>query len=274
MIARRLLLTVFLFASSSCGWEDVVQGVSQKQSVEIMVALERAQIEVRRDQDGRSDEYRILVAESDRGRALEVLHEFGLPREQERGLEELTRQRGFVPNSQAMNQLRLDLALARQVEELMLALPGVVDVGVVVRSHLGSPKASVVIRYVSHSGRVPFSREEIVDLVVNSVPDIAQKDIQLTLNRVYLPAATATDQEGTVVPLSRLSPFMFQVPERERSVARKQIGVVLFAAVCCALFVGLFTGVKLHRKPRKNPPSDGDQNFFLENEPKNRIQGR
>src|SRR5690606_4179144 len=113
---------------------------------------------------GRNQRFSVRVDSADYQNANEVLHEFGLPREDHETVEELTEQKGFIPNSQEMAQMRLERALAVQLEHLLQALPGVVDVRATVQSQRGEraqPTASVVIRYVASGGKTPFSLDEI-----------------------------------------------------------------------------------------------------------------
>ena len=204
-------------------------------------------------------------------------HEYGLPREAEQDLETLTRQKGFVPNPKGISDLRLDMALASQLEKLISGMPGVVDVSAVVRSHLGteaesSPSASVVVRYVSSSGKLPVSNKEIEKLIQNSLPGIGTEQIHLTMSRVFLAAPTlgvSGDEEGRLVALTTLAPFVFRVPEEEREAARRQVGGVLIVTVLCSLFVGLFSGWRMKRRktPKKSSASSGlDASFFVEGE--------
>lgn len=227
-----------LFASCLAGCasrEDIATGVDAQQSVAIFVALKNSGIVAERTAGGggKSPLYSIRVSHADVPRALEVLHEYKLPRTAEDSFETLTGSDDLVPNIPAVSQLRLDRALALDIERALALFPGVTDVRVVVRSHFAAPtaqngtgegpSAAVFLRYIARSGNLPFSLEEVRKHVVEAIPGILPERVSVTPSRVVFGPGGGgetpvgrEDGAGPVVPLVEVEPFSFLVPAQDR----------------------------------------------------------
>ena len=277
------VLFAVMGAISGCmsSGDELLADVDGKQSIEVIVALNRAGIRAERSKaTGRGERYIVKVGSADYGRAMQVLHDFQLPSRDEETLEELTAPKGFVPNSRELSGLRLDHALALEVERLLSALPGVAEARVVVRSNLvsqdvASAKASVVIRYLSPSGTVPFGIEEVKKIVVQIVPGITSDGIEVVPSRLIIPGVAASsmlegaiqgDGEGELAPLSPFLPFMFKVATGERERALWQLGGMLVMFSCAGGIIGAYFGIRVMRGLSKRRASKGEKrnSFFLE----------
>ncbi len=254
---QELAIMVIVFAGVLlCGCDntkELLGGLDARQSIDITVALQQSQIVAQRVKtiSGREERYRIDVPESDYLRALGVLSGYGLPKREERSIEDLTRQQGFTPLSPEINAVRLDYLLSIQVESaLRQALDGVVDARAFIRSNLDlhrtaksaerKPTASITIRYASPSGNLPFSENRAKEIAAKIVPGLLPDDILLSTSRVSVPGENNlfVPGNGNVKDLNnensrwiQLKPFVFRVPREERLKALLQ--VILYLVLCC-----------------------------------------
>ena len=269
------LLCCCLFLLSACNsLQEIATSLDAKQSVEMVVALNRAGVQASREQvgSGRSVTYRVLVSPVESSKALEVLHEYGLPRTIDDSLEEITRPRGFVPNTPQLAQLRLDHALELRVERALLSLPGVVEARVVVQSDtktnvLGSTSSergvSVVIRFISSEARSLVPNIDVQELVAQAVPGVSSENVEIR-------SITAQVPQGVIAgsSLVQLKPFSFRVPVAERGTAGIQI-LVMFGAFCIAgLFIGIGWSSRINARRRRRLrtalSNEGGRSMFLE----------
>ena len=253
-----VLLLFFLAGLGACSQQELVTGVDAKQSVEILVVLNKAGISAVRErtQEGANEKYLVRVTEDDFMKALQVLHDYGLPRNNSETIEALIKPQAFAPQTPAMLALRRDMALSAQVENLLLALPGVVDVRVVVRSDQKSlglsandatiAKATVVIRYISDAEQPKFSTDEIKQILVQAVSGLEKDNVGVTLTRV-LPGIIGSsigvaDEHYITIP-----PFRFRVMDADLMLAKRQ----LFGALIMILLVGGLAGIIVHKMVAK-----------------------
>ena len=240
-----LFFAVFvLLTCSACNDEEILSGISERESIEIVTVLNRAGISSNRIKTsvGKKHQYKISVAEHSSIRALEVLHELGYPRKNDLSFEELTRQKGFVPNSSELNQLRTDRAYALEAERLLRALPGVVDARAVIRTHSlkdskSQPRASIVIRFVNERDVSPVSQEQVLEVVQNAVSGLEKEQVSVSFTRASLPSSLRGSE--SLVPIK---PFNFQVPESQKSDAVKQLLLCIVAVSALAGIAGIVFG--------------------------------
>ena len=270
------LLCCCLFLLPACNsLQEIASSLDAKQSVEMVVALNRSGVQASREQvgSGRSTTYRVLVSPEDASKALEVLHEYGLPRTIDDSLEEITRPRGFVPNTPQLAQLRLDHALELRVERALLSLPGVVEARVVVQSDaktnvLGNTSTergvSVIVRFVSSEAKASVPNLDVQELVAKAVPGVSSENVEIRSITANV-AAQSVVSGGSLV---QLKPFSFRVPVAERGTAGIQI-LVMFGAFCIAgLFIGIGWSSRLNAKRRRRLRTalnnEGGRSMFLE----------
>ena len=284
-----VLVPCLLVLSGCTERQELLSGTDGYQSIEILVALLRSGVDAHREKltSGTSERYRITVSEKDYPRALELLKESGLAektRDVDSEIDSLIQQKGFTPNSQDLANIRLDQALGLRLERLLVALPGVVQAKVLVRAYLqqvvragdppAKPAASIVLRYTSQTGNLPFAATEIRDLAVQSVPGLDPADVKVTTLRVVLPGSSSlfaslqdeSKSGPSFVPLHKL--FLFRVPEEDRKIALLQIMFYLVAFCAAGLGAGVFWGAHRTRQQIKKRVrrSTGDvtRSLFLE----------
>jgi type III secretory pathway lipoprotein EscJ len=250
-LLKILFLLVFFLLSACDNRKELVTNLNSKSAIETMMYLTRAGVESEREivTSGRENKYRILVSNLDLSRAIVVLGEFNLPKESEQA-DICLQSQGFSPSAPEMTQMRLDRALELRIESLLSALPGVVSVSAMIKSHLASikiagaenredltraelPTASVVLRY-SGSSEV-LSIDKIKTIVGQAVPRLLPDQIFVE----FLPSSLQLDtplNNATASSLVRLPAFGFRVPREDRSLAALSIFVVV-SLICFAGFI-------------------------------------
>lgn len=282
LVAVLVAATVVLLSLSGCAErEELLSDLDTHQSIDVVVALERSGIHAQRERvaKGREERYVVYVSQGDYARALQVLHEYRLPGDPATSIDQVTAPQGFVPNARELTNVRLDHAIALSVERLLSALPGVVEVRAVVRSYhssaaddrrltVSAPTASVVIRYLSPSGVLPFSLDDAKEMVRKAVPGLSPDSLSVTTTRVILSGELipegVPDPNATGVPLSSLLPFLFRVAPGEQQRALRQIlGVVLISTVSGGV-LGLWLGLRSRRRRARSNRGAKSRSFFLE----------
>lgn len=250
---------LLLLFCTACGREELLRNLNSRDSAEIIVVLNRFGISAAREEieSGRRENYRILVNDTDYNSALEVLHEHGLPRQEEKTLDQLTAGSAFSPAGLELTALRKDFALSLEVERLINAMPSVLETKAVVRSvtsALGglsvehsAPSASVVIRYSGSTGNPPFSVAEIQQLVARTVPGLQADAVSVELSRAALPVS-ANSELFNGQTLTTLAPLLFQVPTREKTHAQQQLAALFVLFCLCGGVVGFYLGARNERR--------------------------
>jgi type III secretory pathway lipoprotein EscJ len=282
---RRLPLLLLLFAMVMVGGctsrEELPFDLDANEAVEIMVALRNSGIgaEIQKSKKGGAEHYAIVLARSDKPAAFRLLRDFHLPKsaKEEEQFNALTTGDGFVPNLRELSQLRYQRALAVEIEGLLRAFDGVVEAHAVIRSQPPSDddsggsapmrpsKALILVRYVSSAGNQPFSEDDIRRTVVNAVPGLAPKDVDITILRVVPAGAEPSmgvDSKNSVVALAPVAPFAFQVPARDKDRVLALIAALLALFVMSGFIIGYFAA--RWRKPVRQAPPKAVRTAMLE----------
>lgn len=187
----RIVALCFCFASllTGCGSAPVADDVMQREANQIVAVLGKHKIQAHlvkaRGSKGR---YSVLVPESDFPVAAEVLTRLGLPAEKKPSFQDLTGGNGIIPPSREVEALRLDRAVASELEELFRARSDVASASVLVRMHSREanerPTVTVVIQ-----------RAGAAELDISAVREIARRAVSGIQNEdVYVSIAEAADQ--------------------------------------------------------------------------------
>ena len=268
-----------LFAG--CREKELINGVDSRQSIEIVVVLNRAGINAERTKQfkGRSESFFVTVDNDNYARALEVLHEYGLPRRNQEELDNITRSSGIAPDAVGMGALRREIALSLQVEKLLLAFPGVVDARVIIRSENSSfnpfhnnptpPRATVVLRYISAGDKPDFSEDEVRRLVARSVSGLEENNVVVSFSKVLgtlgVSGSSANDR------VVRLTPFRFKVLESDLKIAKRQLLGVLILLLIIGGAIGIFLSYVSKRiassRTQSNQPLLDDNRLVIEPNP-------
>lgn len=262
--------------------QELASNLDTHQSIEIVVALKGVGISSSRERTsaGRDSRYTVSVSPSEYLRALQVMHEYRLPSEQNERFNEITAVQGLTPNSPEMNRLRMDRALGLEAERVLSGLPGVMDVKAVVRTNPQSsvedsrpgglqavPSVAVVIRYLSPSGNIPFSVDEVRKIVSKTVPGADADSIMVNTARVFFAGASPLEGESgeknSEAAFIQLRPFPFRVVPSERMKAYAQIGTLFLGATLAGIILGAAVVWSSKKQTRRRRPTSGQQRGLM-----------
>lgn len=227
-LCRVKLLSLVVVLLAGCAERELVSDLSQREKVVVLSALIDAGIGAREESGGSRKRYALFVPESSHGAALQILSRLGLPRKQSSNTREFLSESNTIPPTPEVVALRLELVAGERLRELLMALPGVIDVEVLYRK--GS-QASILIRHTSED---PELSRQVKDLSHKSFPELTGEQIDLKLFSIK-------QSEDAVVSFGR--PFSFRVLKSERGMASAEVFGWLGAAILMALFVGFYGGL-------------------------------
>jgi type III secretion protein J len=174
-------------------------GLDDTEANRVFVALDRASIEVSKEPDpGAEGKWRVSVAESDVARALTVMHNEGLPRQETPGILDSVGKGSLVP-SEAAEHAQLIAAIASELERSLQGIDGIL----VARVHLNVPAASplrdlapprgTASVLLEHRGAIPpISADSVQRLVAGGVTGLLATDVVV----VMVPHASAVSPGG------------------------------------------------------------------------------
>lgn len=241
-----LSIAIACLLLSGCNTVPVAEDVSQSQANEMVAILNDHGISaVASRESGGKGKYSVDVKRSYYSQAVSLLHEKGLPGERKPTFGELIAQNGLIPNSREMDALKLDHALATEVEEMLQNHPGIAAARVIVRLNFlktaQEPAASVIVQQKPGAG---ISPEQLAPVITQIIPGIKNENVSVTVV-----SAVADDEvsgsegvfniKGKVLRVP-LAPFLFfwRVPEDDYT----QIVLILFGCVAVVACVGAIFG--------------------------------
>jgi len=200
------LLTVFL---SACVTHSLRTGLSEQDAQEIVVLLNENGIEasaVKAAGEKRGEEkWSVVVRGGDQNlaRAWRVLEENGLPREKDKGLEDVFTSSGMIPTA-TEEKARLLVGISGEINRTLRSVSGVVDAHVLVvlpessplldKTERVPPTASVLIKYRGND--LPLNEEDVKKLVARAVEGLQPENVAVvykkieprqTVNRSFIP---------------------------------------------------------------------------------------
>jgi type III secretory pathway lipoprotein EscJ len=242
-LRRRAMLIFVLIVSLSCfgcRGKEVAGGLSQREANEILSLLGESGIsgDLEKESGGRG-RYSVVVASAVYPEAVSLLHAKGLPAERKANFDELVSGSGLMPPSRDAENLKIDRAVAVQLEELLRAYPGVSKAGVVasIRNGGAEPTVSVVL---SRKNGVILDVDDVKQLVVRAVANLKPENIALSVKD----EVSGSTPAGPVRGVGQLVPFLgwWRVPEDQyNGIAISLLAVLLVVGVTCGL-IGYFFG--------------------------------
>lgn len=243
-LALRALMLAALLLLVGCSDRPVAEDMTQRQANRIVAVLNQHGISAVADRGrGGRARYTVSVESGVYSQAVAILHERGLLEEPEIGFRELVAQQGLIPSSRKIEALRLDHAIALELEETLRSLPGIEEAKVLVRLHSvdrdQSPGVSVVVQHLpEHSP----AEAELLDLVQRGVPGVEATGVHLAIHQAPSKSLVQLGggvfmEKGTVVHVP-LVPFLaaWRVPEDD------YVGLAL-TLVGCLLGIGAIGGL-------------------------------
>ncbi len=249
--AQLIIQVILLTFLVGCNYVPVAEDLSQRQANEVIAALNDRGIGSYAERGtGSRANYKVEVKRGFYSQAKSVLFELQLPSEDKLTFADLTTQKGLVPNSREIESLRVDRALAVQVEDLLNAISQVQEARVVVRAKSletgQSPSVSVVIK--ERKGTV-VDPAEVVRIVSKTVPGINIDQISLYKAQQYDSKVVVSDSgvynaAGKVVAVP-LTPFLhsYRVPEGDYNGLAITFAAFLVLTGAIGFLVGRWLGL-------------------------------
>jgi type III secretory pathway lipoprotein EscJ len=219
--------------TTACGTSPVADDLSQREANQIVAALQSRGVDSTPEKErGAKGRYSVVVSSSDLSKAASLLAELSLPAERKASFSELVASSGFLPSSREVESLRLDRALAAELEDLVMGHPAIAAAHIVVRSHsvaaqAGAASISVVAQKKAGAEVAP---ETIRDVVARSVPGVQGDAVVVLLSE----APRITEPSGAAEHVANaLTPFLvfWRVPTSEyNGLAGLFIGLLVLVA--------------------------------------------
>jgi type III secretion protein J len=189
-------LTVFL---SACVTHTLQTGLSEQDAQEIVVLLNENSIDasaIKGVSEKKGEEkWDVVIRGGDQNlaRAWRVLEENGLPRQKDKGLEDVFSNSGMIPTA-TEEKARLLLGISGEISRALKSVAGVVDAHVLVvmpessplidKTDRVPPTASVLVKYRGRD--VPLAEEEVKKLVARAVEGLQPENVAVVYKKVEL----------------------------------------------------------------------------------------
>ena len=169
---------------SACSSAPVADDVSQREANEIVALLNKRNISSSLVKArGGKGRYSVVVQESDFPSAAEVLSGLGLPAEKKPSFQELTGGNGIIPPSREVEALRLDRAIASELEDLFRARRDVASASAMVRiySREANERSAVTV-VVQRAGSSKLDTSEVLEIAKRALPGIQSEDVFVSIS--------------------------------------------------------------------------------------------
>jgi type III secretory pathway lipoprotein EscJ len=189
--------------------------VAQREANEIVAVLSKHNISASLVKArGGKGRYSVVVHESDFPGAAAVLSRLGLPADKKPSFQELTGGNGIIPPSREVEALRLDRAIASELEDIFRVRSDVASVSVLVRMHSREPSERPTVTVVTQSpGEVSLDVAEVREIARRAVPGIQSEDVYVTVAQSPDALGGAEGRGEKLVPFLAL----WRVPESDHS---------------------------------------------------------
>jgi type III secretion protein J len=206
---RRMLLCLALaVAMAGCSGQELYRDIDEREANEMVAVLMRAGIESSKA-PGEKGTFTVAVPQSEFARAVDVLRQNGLPREDYESLGTVFKKEGFTSSSLA-ERARLVFGISQELSSTISQFDGVVEA----RVHLALPEAdpltgaanppsaSVFVKY-REGFDLPAQTAAIKALVTNSVEGLEYDKVSIAMTEAKTPpvplAQNDTGSLGTIL---------------------------------------------------------------------------
>lgn len=199
-LRRMLLCLAVAGAMAGCSEQELYRDIDEREANEMVAVLMRAGIESSKA-TGEKGTFTVQVPQSEFARAVDVLRQNGLPREQYESLGTVFKKEGFTSSSLA-ERARLVFGISQELSNTISQFDGVLEA----RVHLALPEAdpltgaanppsaSVFVKY-REGFDLPSQTAAIKALVTNSVEGLDYDKVSIAM----------TEAKTLPVPLSPMS---------------------------------------------------------------------
>jgi type III secretion protein J len=189
------LLVLALF-TTGCLKKELVTGLSERESQEIIVLLKERGLDAKRELVAREREaptWTVFVRGGDQNlvTSWRVLQESGLPREPVQGLDNVFAGQGMIP-TETEERAKVLVGLSGEMSRTLRSVKGVVDARVhfvlpednplLKPEEKPRPSAAVLIKYAGD--KPALSEQEVLRLVSKGVEGLQEQDIAVVFHKV------------------------------------------------------------------------------------------
>lgn len=194
-----LLILCLSILLSSCVTHTLQTALSEQDAQEIVVLLNENGIEasaVKAAGEKKGEEtWSVIIHGGDQNlaRAWRVLEENGLPRQKDKGLEDVFANSGMIPTA-AEEKARLLVGISGEISRTLKSVAGVVDAHVLVvlpdssplldKSERIPPTASVLLKYRGND--LPLNEDDVKKLVARAVEGLQPENVAVVYKKVEL----------------------------------------------------------------------------------------
>jgi len=242
---------------AGCSSAPIAQDIAQSQANEIVALLADNGISaVARKGSGGQSRYTVEVDAGYYTEAVSLLHRAGLPGEVKRSFADLIAPQGLIPNSRDMEALRLDHALAAEVEAALTNHPAVMSARVIVRSNFSKDKAEAAVSAViQHRPEMTVNPESMSGVILRAVPGVRPENVYIAIEPASANGARRSESEGVTnvggsVVRVPLVPFLLgRVPKDEYNFFTLGLVGSLILLGCVGAVIGYWWGYYHRSKP-------------------------
>ena len=201
MARRRVLksstMVVLTLCLSGCLKHELQTGLSEPDAQEIVVLLNANDIPASATKEAAEkkgeEKWSVIVLGGDQNlaRAWQVLEENGLPRQKDKGLEDVFSNSGMIPTA-TEEKARLLVGISGEINRTLKSVAGVVDAHVLVvmpdssplldKTERPVPTAAVLIKY--RGSALPLSEEDVKKLVARAVEGLQPENVAVVYKRI------------------------------------------------------------------------------------------
>jgi len=195
---KRLLIAVSLtLGLTGCVTHELQSDLSEQDAQEIVVLLKDNAIDAfaTRSLGEKKGEEKWIVSirggDQNLARAWRVLEENGLPRQKDKGLEDVFANPGMIPTA-TEEKARLLVGISGEISRTLKSISGIVDARVLVvlpensplldKSEIAPPTASVLIKY--RGSDVPLNEDDVKKLVARAVEGLHPENVGVVYKRI------------------------------------------------------------------------------------------
>ncbi len=204
-----LIFAAFLLG---CNEVPVAQDLNQAQAHAVIAALADSGIESTAQRGkGSKGTYAVELSSNDYARAIQVLRDAGLPGEVRPSVAELLSSDSLLPPGREIEMLKIDRAVAGEIEELLVSHPSVVSARAVVRSaslidNNLPPSVSLVVTV-----REAIAEDQLKELVRQIASGVTAENISIVLENARPKTTTKANEAPRLVAFL----FFWKVPQSE-----------------------------------------------------------
>jgi type III secretion protein J len=196
-LPKLLIVFALTLLLSACVTHELQSGLSEQEAQEVVVLLNENGIDAfsaRAASEKKGEEkwtVSIRGGDENLARAWKVLEENGLPREKDKGLEDVFANPGMIPTA-TEEKARLLVGISGEINRTLKSVTGVVDARAIVvlpdasplldKSERVPPTASVLIKY--RGNNLPLSEDDVKKLVARSVEGLQPENVAVVYKKI------------------------------------------------------------------------------------------